>query len=446
MEENLQNISPIDGRYSKIVTSLKIFFSEYGLIKYRVTIEVKYLLYFLSTIDISISQIEKERITRIETDFTHKDAQRIKEIETTTRHDVKAVEYFIREKLNKFKLSKYSSYIHIGLTSEDTNNLSFALMLKGSYEIVMKNEFENLINSLKTLALKNKDAVLLARTHGQIAVPTTFGKECANYVQRLRRQNQKLQMFAFEGKLNGAVGNHSALSFVYPNIDWVEVSSKFILSLGLLPNVYTTQILPYDNWIEYFQSLFLINGILIGFSQDIWQYIMLGYLTHKSAKNQIGSSTMPQKINPIDFENAEGNLQVANSLFELYQRKLPVSRLQRDLSDSTVKRTFGTSLAHTLLGWKSIIRGLSKITINHQLIHHELDSHWEVLAEGVQTYLRSVGDEKGYEKLMSRVKGKALKEKEFKAILKELKLDKKLKDLRPEKYVGYAERLTKLIK
>ncbi len=445
MEETLQNISPVDGRYSKVVTSLKSYFSEYALLHYRLIVETRYLIYFLKVIRVKVTRLEEKTITQIGTDFTDKNARRIKEIEEITRHDVKAVEYFIREQLKKTKLSKYSSYIHIGLTSEDTNNLSYALMLKDSYGNVLKEELNTVIKILLTIAKDHKNIVMLARTHGQLAVPTTFGKEVANYVQRLQRQQQKLQMFAFEGKLNGAVGNHSALSFTYPHIDWVEVSSKFILSLGLLPNVYTPQILPCDNWVEYFQILQLVNSIIVGLAQDVWNDIMLGILKQKSSKLQGGSATMPQKINPIDFENAEGNLQIANSLIDLYQRKLLVSRLQRDLSDSTVKRTFGVVIAHTLIAWKSVVKGLLKITINNELINKELSSHWEVLAEGVQTYLRSIGDEKGYEKLMDKVKGKTLSKIEFKEILKELKLDKKLKDLSPKKYVGYAERLTKLI-
>jgi len=415
MNQNLTNVSPIDGRYAKSLVSLKEYFSEYAYIKYRVKVEIEYLIKFLQ---IKKTAKKYKKLQSIEDNFSVDDAQRVKEIEGKIHHDVKAIEYFLREKFKKLGLNKLSSFIHLGI--------------------------EIMVKWLNGLIIENKDKVMLARTHGQVAVPTTFGKEIANFNERLLKQQKKLKDFKFEGKLNGAVGNYNALQFVYPKINWQKFSKEFIEDLGLRTNFYTTQILPYDNWLEYFQIIYLINGILLGLAQDMWNYIMLDVLILKKEKNQVGSSTMPQKINPIDFENAEGNIQIANNYFELFQRKLMVSRLQRDLSDSIVKRTFGTAFGHSLLAWKGIVKGLGKISVNEIKTKTELDNHWEVLAEAVQTYLRSVGDEKAYEKLKDLTQGKKIEKKEYLEIISKLGLDKenKFRELTPEKYVGLVRLLT----
>ena len=441
MNQNLTNVSPIDGRYAKSLVSLKEYFSEYAYIKYRVKVEIEYLIKFLQ---IKKTAKKYKKLQSIEDNFSVDDAQRVKEIEGKIHHDVKAIEYFLREKFKKLGLNKLSSFIHLGLTSEDVNNLAYGLILKEFNRKTVLPEIEIMVKWLNGLIIENKDKVMLARTHGQVAVPTTFGKEIANFNERLLKQQKKLKDFKFEGKLNGAVGNYNALQFVYPKINWQKFSKEFIEDLGLRTNFYTTQILPYDNWLEYFQIIYLINGILLGLAQDMWNYIMLDVLILKKEKNQVGSSTMPQKINPIDFENAEGNIQIANNYFELFQRKLMVSRLQRDLSDSIVKRTFGTAFGHSLLAWKGIVKGLGKISVNEIKTKTELDNHWEVLAEAVQTYLRSVGDEKAYEKLKDLTQGKKIEKKEYLEIISKLGLDKenKFRELTPEKYVGLVRLLT----
>lgn len=441
MTNKLHLISPLDGRYSQISDSLKSYFSEYAYLKYRVKIEVEYLKMFAKILKISSGDDDK-KLNSIVKNFSIKDAEVIKVVEDKVRHDIKAIEYFLREKINKLGLKKLSAYIHIGLTSEDINNLAYSLMLQDSFKFVISQELVNLIKQIKSLLKQYQRAPILARTHGQPAVMTTFGKEMANYYYRLEKQIARLNSFKFEGKLNGAVGNYNALQLVYPKIDWVKFSEKLITYLGLAPNYFTTQILYPDRWIEYFQILSLINNILVNLSQDIWNYIMLETLILKKEKNQVGSSTMPQKVNPIDFENAEGNLQIANCYFELYSRKLIISRLQRDLSDSTVKRTFGVALGHMILAWKNIVRGFKKISLDEVKTKQELDNHWEILAEGLQTYLRSIGDDHGYEKLKKLTQGKKIDRKSYKQIIKELKIkDKRLIELTPEKYIGLASKL-----
>lgn len=441
-------ITPIDGRYREKVKELAPFFSEYALQKYRIFVEIQYLQK-LSQKKI-IPQFTKQElvsINRLIDTFTVDEFKKLKGIELKINHDVKAVEYYLRDKFSSLNLKKYLPYIHLGLTSEDTTNLAQALILKDSNEKVLIPVLTNLLSELKVLAKSTKQTVILGRTHGQPAVPTTFGKEIANYYYRLTKQLQKLMKFKFEGKCNGAVGNYNAMQFVYPEVNWISFSDDFIRSLGLEPNLGTTQILPYDNWIEFFQILILINGILVDASVNLWLYIMLEVLGQKKHSYEVGSSTMPQKVNPINFENAEGVLQMANAQFEFYCRKLIASRLQRDLSDSTVRRTFGTAFAYTVLGWKSVKSGMSKIAINEKGVKTELDQHWEVLAEAVQTYLRSTRDEKAYEKLKKLTQGKKMTKEAYFGILHTLKLDKEKKftDLTPEKYIGFAEKLVDLV-
>lgn len=441
-------ITPIDGRYRDKVKELAPFFSEYALQKYRIYVELQYLKK-LSDKGI-IPKLTKENvqsINRLIDVFTVEEFKRLKEIELKINHDVKAVEYYLREKFVSLKLEKYLPYIHLCLTSEDVSNIAQALILKDTNENVLIPLLTESLNQFKDLAKSTKHIPILGRTHGQPAVPTTFGKEIANYYDRLKKQVQRLEKFEFEGKCNGAVGSFNAQALVYPQIDWIMFSRDFVKSFGLRQNLAVTQILPYDNWLEFFQILILINGILVDCSVNFWLYIMNEVLVQKKAKDEVGSSTMPQKINPITFENAEGVLQLANSQFEFYTRKLVGSRLQRDLSDSTIRRTFGIAFAYSVLGWKSMMSGIKKITVNTEGVKAELDRHWEVLAEAIQTYLRSTGDKKAYEKLKELTQGKKITKELYFEILRKLKLDKikKFTDLTPEKYIGLAEKLTELI-
>lgn len=441
----MEPITPIDGRYRDKVQELAPFFSEYGLTKYRIFVELQYLQKLSAKgIIPKFTKQETAKINNLFGQFDSEEFRKVKKIESEINHDVKAVEYYIRKKFQGLKLETFVPYIHLGLTSYDINDISYALMLKDATGTVLVPLLENLLLQFKDLAKKTKNVVLLGRTHGQPAIPTTFGKEMANYYYRLKKQYDRLKKFRFEGKLNGAVGNYNAHFFTYPKVNWIAFSEEFIRSFGLEPNLYTTQLLPHDNWIEFFQILTLINGILVDASVNFWIYIMNGILVQKKAKQEVGSSTMPQKVNPINFENAEGVLQMANAQFEFYARKLVSSRLQRDLSDSTVRRTFGIAFAYTVLGWKSVIAGMKKISVDEDWTAKELNEHWEVLAEALQTYLRSTGDEKAYEKLKDLTRGKRITKESYLDILEKLKLDKEKKfiDLTPEKYLGLAEKLT----
>jgi len=441
-------ITPIDGRYRDKVKELAPFFSEYALQKYRIFVEIQYLQ-TLSAKGI-IPKTTKSEISlmdKVVDQFSPDEFKEVKKIELKINHDVKAVEYYLREKFLTLNLKKYLPYIHIGLTSEDVSNLAQALILKDVGEKVLVPLLKELLVQFKDLAQSTKHVPMLARTHGQPAIPTTFGKEMANYYYRLKKQLQKLEKFEFEGKCNGAVGSFNAQILVYPHVDWISFSNSFVESFGLQPNPGVTQILPYDNWLEFFQILILVNGILVDSSVNFWLYIMLEVMVQKKAEGEVGSSTMPQKVNPINFENAEGVLGLANSQFEFYCRKLVSSRLQRDLSDSTVRRTFGIAFAYMVLGWKSMMSGMKKVTVNKERAKTELDQHWEVLAEALQTHLRSLGDEEAYEKLKSLTRGKKMAKETYLGILRALKLDKekKLVDLTPEKYVGLAEKLTEIL-
>ncbi len=446
MKVNPDAITPLDGRNFFKVRELSGYFSEFALNKYRVRVELEYLkkLSEWKTVR-KLSSKELAIFKQTVESFGLEDYQTIKKFEKETNHDVKAVEYYLREKFLKTSLKDLSSYIHLGLTSEDTNNLAYGLILKEFKEKILEKEFTQLINQFYSLAKRYKGVPMLARTHGQPAVATTVGKELANYQQRLVKQLKKIKTFKFDGKCNGAVGNNNTLKTVLPQYDWMKLNAKFVESLGLVPNLYTTQILFYDNWLEFFQTVSLINGILVDFSINVWQYIMLENFVQKKKNQEVGSSTMPQKVNPINFENAEGNLQLANSLFEFFERKLICSRLQRDLSDSTIRRNFGESLGYTVLGWKSLATGLSRISVNKDRLTKELDNHWETLTEAIQTALRLKGDKIGYEKMKALVRGKTINQREYLKILKGLGLDKdkKLTSLTPEKYIGYAEELVK---
>ena len=431
----LHALSPLDGRYEKETAPLREYFSEFAYLRSRARLELDFL-----------SALSKTGLVRPLTDsertvldsFTDDDARKIQEYEKTTKHDVKAIEYFLREKLP----AKLHQWIHFGLTSEDINNIAQAVALRDSRDKVLLPAFDNLITSLRDFTMKYRALPMLARTHGQPAVPTTLGKEISVYLARLKKCRDEIANHKFEAKLTGAVGNFNALHAAAPQVDWISFSEKFIHELGLEQNAVTTQILPYDNWVRYFDSLKLINSILIDYAQDMWRYISEGFINQAVIEGEVGSSTMPQKVNPINFENAEGNLGIANALLTHYGQKLPVSRLQRDLSDSTVRRTFGVALGHTILAWVNIRRGMSRIEADEEKIKLDLNSHWEVISEGAQTILRAAGRSDAYESLKSQTQGRVLNESSYRRWVEALAVDEetreKLMSLSPESYIGLA--------
>lgn len=433
-------LSPLDGRYENDTAPLREYFSEFAYLRSRARLELE----FLSALSKTglLGPLNKSGWQPDLQTFTEDDARRIQEYEQKTKHDVKAIEYYLREKIP----AELHPWIHIGLTSEDLNNIAFATALRDSRDQVIVPALDALMTSLRDFAKKYRALPMLARTHGQPAVPTTLGKELAVYLARLKRCRADIVSHRFEAKLTGAVGNFSALRAAAPHMDWISFSERFIQDLGLQPNLVTTQILPYDNWIRYFQALQLANSILIDYAQDIWRYISDGFLKQVAVESEVGSSTMPQKVNPIDFENAEGNLGIANALLVHYAQKLPVSRLQRDLSDSTVRRTFGIALGHTLLAWINLRRGMSRVDADEQKIKADLDSHWEAVSEGAQTILRAAGRSDAFESLKSQAQGRVFGEKVYRDWVGSLDLDEetrqKLMNLSPETYIGLAIRIT----
>jgi adenylosuccinate lyase len=459
----LHALSPIDGRYENETSPLRDFFSEFAFLRSRTRLELDFLIALSKTGVLSADVLSGYKPDLH--DFTEEDARKIQEYEKTTRHDVKAIEYFLRDKLTvrhsergeeslaqvqetlrqKSAQSDILPFVHFGLTSEDINNIAQAIALRDSREKVLLPALDNLINSLRDFAGKYRALSLLARTHGQPAVPTTLGKEIAVYLARLIKCRDEIADHRFEAKLTGAVGNFNALQAAAPQVDWLSFSSEFIQNLDLEPNLVTTQILPYDNWVRYFDSIKLANAILIDYTQDVWRYISDGILKQKVVEGEIGSSTMPQKVNPIDFENAEGNLGIANALLTYYGQKLPISRLQRDLSDSTVRRTFGVALGHTLLAWNNITRGMSRLDADEEKIKTELNEHWEVVSEGAQTILRMAGKSDAYESLKSQTRGHVLNESSYQLWIETLDVDEKtrarLRSLSPESYIGLAVQL-----
>ena len=449
----LTAISPIDGRYADKVEKLRPVFSEYGLIRFRVLVEVRWLQALAEHPLISevspFSDSATQLLNNIIIDFSAADAQRVKEIEKTTNHDVKAVEYLLKEKITGCtELEHISEFIHFACTSEDINNLSYALMLKEGRGIIDE-QITDCIDALKKLALQNADQPMLSRTHGQSATPTTVGKEFANVAARMLRQQKQLQAVALLGKINGAVGNYNAHCVAYPDVDWAEFAKNFIESLGLQLNPYTIQIEPHDYIAEFFHTLSRFNTILLDFDRDIWAYISLGYFKQKTIAGEIGSSTMPHKVNPIDFENSEGNLGLANALFSFLAEKLPVSRWQRDLTDSTVLRNIGVGIAHTSIAIQASLKGISKLEINVDTIEADLNANWEVLAEPIQTVMRRYGIEKPYEKLKELTRGQRITPEQLKVFIEKLEIPADAKtallNLTPRNYTGYAEKLTKEI-
>ena len=448
----LQALSPADGRYSEKVRGLRDIFSEHGLIRYRVLVEVRWLQCLADDADIAevgpVSSVMKDILNSIVDDFSLDDAERVKEIEAKTNHDVKAVEYFIREKLgNGPETDALKDFLHFSCTSEDINNLSYALMLRAARIDVLVPQMRELRNQLRTMAHSYADLAMLSRTHGQTASPTTLGKEFANVVARLQRAEQRFADVEILGKFNGAVGNYNAHAIAYPNVDWRAISQRFVESLGVHANPYTTQIEPHDWTAEYAHALLRYNTILIDFARDIWGYISLGYFTQQVARDEVGSSTMPHKVNPIDFENAEGNLGVANAMLGHFAEKLPISRWQRDLSDSTVQRNFGVATGYVVIALQSLQKGVGKLQINENAIRGDVANAWEVLAEAVQTVMRRYGIPEPYEKLKVLTRGRAVTEavlREFVATL-EIPDDEKqrLLELRPETYIGLAAQQAK---
>jgi adenylosuccinate lyase len=446
----LHLLSPLDGRYAETTAPLRDHFSEFAFLRDRVRVELNFLPALSKTgLVRPLSESESANLKSVLENFSDADAELILEYERKTRHDVKAIEYFIQSKLQGTSLEDLIPWIHFGLTSEDTNSIGQAIALKESRDKVILPNLQLLITNLSDFALKYKSVPMLARTHGQFAVPTTLGKEFAVYIARLKKTRDEIAEHKFEAKLTGAVGNFNALQATVPNVDWIAFSKVVVSSFGLEPNLLTTQILPYDNWVRYFDLIRLTNSILIDFAQDVWRYISDGYLKQAVVAGEVGSSTMPQKVNPIDFENAEGNLGVANSLFNHYAQKLTISRLQRDLSDSTVRRTFGTALGHSLLAWTNFQRGLKRIAPDEEKLKTELNAHWEVVSEGAQTILRAAGKPDAYESLKEQTRGRVLTESEYKAWCDSIDVDdvtrEKLKSLSPESYIGLAIELTNLV-
>jgi len=437
----LLSLSPIDGRYREEIKELSNYFSEYAYFKYRILIEIKYLLK-LSEVKITRKLNKKEEliIKNVADNFSLRDAERTKKIEEKTKHDVKAIEYFLKQTLDKTSLKDISHFIHFGLTSEDINNIALRLMLKDANENVILSELKKLNQIILNEYSKYKKLPMLARTHGKPAVPTTLGKEFLVFYKRLEIEIKILEKLIFRGKLNGAVGNYNALYFSNPKINWKKFSKDLLTQFNLNTSLVTTQIAPYEDIIYFFQTIQRINGIILDFNQDMWRYISDGYFIQVNIKNEIGSSTMPQKINPINFENSEGNIIIANSLIDGFTNKLPVSRLQRDLSGSTISRNFGVTLAHSLLAYKNTINGLSRIKANEEKISEDLNSDYSILTEAVQIYLKKESIQNGYELIKKLTRGKNLDKNEFQKLINSLPIDKKQKvellNLTPKNYSG----------
>ena len=452
MSDPLKNISPLDGRYSKSIETLSDYFSESALIKYRIKVEIEYLIHLSRQKEVKeldpISDKDIKRFQKIYNSFSIEDAKRDKAIEVATNHDVKAVEYFIREKLEKMNKKRLYPWIHFALTSEDVNNLSYSLMWQDGMRNVFIPEFHEVIKKLNTIAKQFSTTAMLSLTHGQSATPTTFGKELAVFVHRLNRQFEQIKKQKLQGKFGGATGTWAAHYTAYPKMDWLNFSKKFIRSLGLDPNLVTTQIEPHDSVVESYHSMIRVNNILIDLCRDIWSYVSRGILKQKRVPGEVGSSAMPHKINPIQFENAEGNLGLANSILGHLSNKLPISRMQRDLTDSTTLRNQGIAMGYSYLACKNILKGLKRITVNKPGMKRELNSHWEVLAEAVQTVIRKSGADNAYEQLKNMTQGETVTSESIIDFVKLLRIPeedkKRLSELTPEEYIGIAPKLVSL--
>lgn len=444
---SLSAVSPIDGRYAGKTEDLRPIFSEFGLIHHRVLVEIRWLQHLAASPAITEVPVFSEHANKIldgiVDNFSEKDAQRVKNIERTTNHDVKAVEYFIKEKIaGNTELDAVSEFVHFACTSEDINNLAYALMLREGRNQVLLPLLDELIDAVRQLAHEYADIPMLSHTHGQPATPTTAGKEMANVVYRLQRQRDQVAEVELLGKINGAVGNYNAHLAAYPELDWAKLAAEFVASLGLTWNPYTTQIEPHDYIAELFDTLARYNTVLLDFDRDIWSYISMGFFKQKTVAGEVGSSTMPHKVNPIDFENSEGNLGLANAIFAHLAQKLPISRLQRDLSDSTVLRNLGVGLAHSVIAYHSTLRGISKLEIDQAQLLAVLDDNWEVLAEPIQTVMRRYGVEKPYEKLKELTRGQRVDARAMKAFIEKLDIPdaekQRLIKMTPASYIGNA--------
>lgn len=443
----LTAISPVDGRYALKTETLRPIFSEYGLIRHRVIVEIRWLQALAAHDGIEEVPTLGGHAERVLNDiidkFSEQDAQRVKNIESTTNHDVKAVEYFLKEKIaGNTELEAVSEFIHFACTSEDINNLAYALMLREARNQSLLPLMDDVITSLSELARRYADEPMLSRTHGQTATPTTVGKEMANVAARLHRQREQYAAIPMLGKINGAVGNYNAHRVAYPDVDWPAFSRQFISGLGLEFNPFTTQIEPHDYMAEQFDTLARFNTVLIDFCRDAWAYISLGYFKQKTIAGEVGSSTMPHKVNPIDFENAEGNLGIANALYAHFAAKLPISRWQRDLSDSTVLRNLGVAIGHSVIAYESCLKGIGKLELNRLRTAEDLDNSWEVLAEALQTVMRRYGIEKPYEKLKDLTRDKEVNQQTLQEFIQTLDLPdtvrQELDRLTPSTYTGNA--------
>ena len=454
MSASLTALSPLDGRYAAKTAALRPIFSELGLMQRRVLVEVRWLLALADEAKVvevaPLSAAARDALLAIANDFSEADGERIKAIERTTNHDVKAVEYFIKDKIaNDKELGAAKEFIHFACTSEDINNLAYALMLHDAREAVLLPSLDGVIAKLRSLAHEHAALPMLSRTHGQTASPTTLGKEIANVIARLERQRRQIAAVELTGKINGAVGNYNAHVVAYPEVDWPAFSKRFVESLGLAWNPYTTQIEPHDGIAEIGDATRRANTILIDFSRDVWGYISLGYFRQTLKAGEVGSSTMPHKVNPIDFENAEGNFGIANALFEHFSAKLPISRWQRDLTDSTVLRALGTAFGHTQIALDALARGLGKLSANPDRLAADLDASWEVLAEAVQTVMRRYGLPEPYEQLKALTRGQGITREALREFVGQLELPEAAKQrllaLTPGTYAGLAESLAKAI-
>jgi len=451
--DKLTNLTPLDGRYADDLEPLRPYFSEWALIRYRVRVEIEYLIALSEDPDFSdltpLSQAVKRTLRKQGVALSPEEAGKVKAIEARIGHDVKAVEYYLREKCDERQLGHLKQWIHFALTSEDVNNIAYTLMWQDALQDIYRPVLNRLRKTLGQLSECYRAQPLLARTHGQPATPTTLGKEMAVFYQRLQRQAKRLLNHTFQGKLGGATGTWSAHKLAYPEVDWLSFATRFVESCGLEPNLITTQVEPCDSLVESYQTLMRINSILLDFCQDMWSYISRGIFIQRRVPGEVGSSTMPHKVNPIHFENGEGNLGLSNALLNHLITKLPRSRLQRDLSGSTVLRNQGSALGYSYLALKNILRGLQRVTANPDVLHAELGQHWEVLAEAVQTMLRKAGDQKAYETLKELTHGEKLDRETMRSVIENLNLPVEAKDillhLSPQQYTGLAEKLVDLL-
>ena len=447
---SLTAISPVDGRYGEKTAELRAVFSEYGLIRHRILVEVRWLETLSDNDSIkevpALDQRARDRLDEIVDNFDESDALRVKEIEKTTNHDIKAVEYFLRESFgDNESLQKIAGFLHFACTSEDINNLAYALMLADARTRCVLPAMDELIETIREMAHRYASCAMLAHTHGQPASPTTVGKELAVFVHRLERQRESFEAVNLFGKMNGATGTYSAHLAAYPELDWPDISRRFVTSLGLEWNPYTTQIEPHDYMAELFHALMRFNTVLLDLCRDNWAYISRGVFKQKVAKGEVGSSTMPHKVNPIDFENAEGNLGLANALLDHLSAKLPVSRLQRDLTDSTVLRNLGVGFAHSLIAYRSCLKGLSRIDVDQNALSLELEGAWSILAEPIQTVMRRYGLDNPYEQLKALTRGRDIDKQTIHNFIRGLDIPenekKRLLAMTPADYIGAAANL-----